>query len=945
MRVSEQERTERKGLRKVCDDFEAIGWGPVRNSDHDLGTDLLVLARDERRFDRGLVVGVQVKAGASYFRERNQVKGGPVPGWWYYESDTAHFDDWASHGLPHLLVMCNLEEGKSYWVHVTADEVVSTGKGCKIVVPEHQTIDDDHVGDLFAAACEHKAAPLIEGTAFSGLPGGIPPARRLRYALAAPRLVAPHPNAGQEDAIDAAEGAALLAQGRFGDLVRFAEKHDSVPDPQQPYSGQDWGWLFVSAIWIWAFTDAVDNLEAVFSEARSPEEAAASGVVLACALHRAERCDRALEVLDGLVDSDDLSPVDHGWVLVQRARFRTETGEFAGARLDAANAQRCFPGDRNDITASALAAAAAWQLYAAAWLADPSDWAAMNEEFDKLVAAGDTAVSWWRAQTLSWGLGRVEEKRFEAWADPHPRHLFRWEGFTTQELFAADFSADVTGEHGSWKHACSMYGRQRLVDAARSDDEESELVELVEGLSALRRSGDDKSLEKAIRRLRHDGPIGPVVEVVNRISPSGWTHTTADPNFAALAGAGDLVGEPEATELACWCADMVEHPAEFNETLKPSKIVPMAAIEAVTGLLHAAGERAHNAAARVVAGLPDPAPQMTVQQVCAAIRYLDYDKVDAQGRQALWEMARELPGWRAVTALGWLADNGHQEAGAEAVSRAVAGDLLALGAIADLSSLDPGEAQAVIGHLADAAEQNLADARNGSYGGDRIDAAYWLAEMSPKFPDCARWDKAVELLTDPSVAGHDKRYACLLVARKADRLSDEELPASVRGALAADTASIAAARPGIGLDADIGGIDTVVAIGLGALDGGNAAAALAKLAVGTPEQRRDAAILLGWGLMADQQPMLAVLAGDPHHEVRNEAAHAIGRLAASDPTPQTHALAWEMARSKGILLPASLLSGLAADETPARDITVDIAQHLQQHPSAIIRNWTHRILR
>ena len=81
MRVSKQEQTERKGLRNVCDDFEEIGWGPVRNRDHDFGTDLLVLARDERRFDRGLVVGVQVKAGPSYFRRRKRDRGGRVLGW------------------------------------------------------------------------------------------------------------------------------------------------------------------------------------------------------------------------------------------------------------------------------------------------------------------------------------------------------------------------------------------------------------------------------------------------------------------------------------------------------------------------------------------------------------------------------------------------------------------------------------------------------------------------------------------------------------------------------------------------------------------------------------------------------------------------------------------------------------------------------------------------
>ncbi len=787
------------GVSAVCRDFELVGWGPVRNSEHDMGTDLLVQAWNAHSTGYRLLVGAQVKAGKSRFDSAEEDDAGQVVGWWYYEPDTAHFDDWVTHGLPHLLVLHNLDEGKSYWAHVTADKVVPTGKGCKILVPSDQTIDEEHADDLFAAACEHKAAPLIEGTAFSGLPDGIPPARLLRYALVAPRLVASHPNAGQEDPIDAVKAAALLAQGRFRDLTLFAEKHGSVPDLRQPYSGRDWGWKFVAAIWDWALTDAVGKLEAVFAEARSPEEAAASGVVLACALHRIEKCDQALEALNKLVDRGDLSPVDRGWVLVQRARFRTETGEFAGARVDAVSSQRCFVGDRDDVTASALAAATAWQLYAAAWLADPSDWAAMNEEFGELVAAGDTAVSWWRAQTLSSGLSRVEEKRFEAWADPHARYLFRWEGFAAQGLFAAEFSADVTGEHGSWKHACSMYGRQRLVDAGRSDNEESEQVELVEGLSALRRSGDDKSLEKAIRRLRHDGPIGPVVEVVNRISPSGWTHTTSDPNFAALAGAGDLVGEPAATELACWCADLVEHPAELSERLKPSKTVPMASIEAVTGLLHAAGERAHNAVARLVARLPDPATQMTVQQVCAAIRCLDYDKVDAQGRQALWEMAREQRGWRAVTALGRLSDNGHEEAGAEAVSRAVAGDLHALAAVADLSSLDPGEARAIIGHLADPPEHDPADAHDGSYGGSRINTAYCLARLGLEFPEYARWDKAVGLLTDPSVADHDKVSACRFVAENSDRVPDD-----VRDALAADIDSIAVARPGIGLEADMG---------------------------------------------------------------------------------------------------------------------------------------------
>ena len=105
MRASEQEQIGGTGVSAVCRDFQAISWGPVRNQEHDLGTDLLVQARDRRRFDRGLVVGVQVKTGPHYFKEAERGENGQVLGWWYYEPDADHFDDWVTHGLPHLLVL------------------------------------------------------------------------------------------------------------------------------------------------------------------------------------------------------------------------------------------------------------------------------------------------------------------------------------------------------------------------------------------------------------------------------------------------------------------------------------------------------------------------------------------------------------------------------------------------------------------------------------------------------------------------------------------------------------------------------------------------------------------------------------------------------------------------------------------------------------------------
>jgi Domain of unknown function (DUF4365) len=92
-----------------------VGPGPARslplssvNAQHDLGTDLFAQARDARRFDRGLFVGVQVKAGPSYFAQPAHTEDGSLLGWWYYEEDAGHFDDWVTHGLPHLLVLHDL---------------------------------------------------------------------------------------------------------------------------------------------------------------------------------------------------------------------------------------------------------------------------------------------------------------------------------------------------------------------------------------------------------------------------------------------------------------------------------------------------------------------------------------------------------------------------------------------------------------------------------------------------------------------------------------------------------------------------------------------------------------------------------------------------------------------------------------------------------------------
>jgi hypothetical protein len=119
--------------------------GVAENSRHDLGTDLFVLARDERLFDLGLVAGVQVKSGGNrsrYFRERVRDGNGELRGWWYRDDDRRHVDAWVSHALPHLIVLHNLDTRTSYWAHVTPETAVAAGQGAKVLVPKANTIDE-----------------------------------------------------------------------------------------------------------------------------------------------------------------------------------------------------------------------------------------------------------------------------------------------------------------------------------------------------------------------------------------------------------------------------------------------------------------------------------------------------------------------------------------------------------------------------------------------------------------------------------------------------------------------------------------------------------------------------------------------------------------------------------------------------------------------------------
>lgn len=88
-----------------------LGWIFRRITERDVGLDAeveVVIAGEAL----GLLIGVQVKAGPSYFGE-------PTPAGWLFRGERAHLTYWRDCSLPVVVVLVDLLGGHAYWAPVS----------------------------------------------------------------------------------------------------------------------------------------------------------------------------------------------------------------------------------------------------------------------------------------------------------------------------------------------------------------------------------------------------------------------------------------------------------------------------------------------------------------------------------------------------------------------------------------------------------------------------------------------------------------------------------------------------------------------------------------------------------------------------------------------------------------------------------------------------------
>ena len=872
------------------------------------------MARDERRFDLGNVVGAQVKAGPSYFDEPKRDRDGNLVGWWFRDDDRQHIDTWLAHSLPHLVVLYDLDARIAYWVHVTADNLVPTGIGAKILVPVANMVDREHRQALLDVAASQRPRIELEGTAWGGI-GSIEPSDRLRYAMIVPRLVAPHPNAGHDYELTPEEAVALLVQARLRDP-------DALPTgPRNGSAPSSWTWTFVDAMRQRVTGKGIEALLATVNDAPDPARRAAATVAAASILIDDEEADRAASLLEATLARDDADPVDHAWLQVQHARACAEIGRLEQARAEAINVQAVRARAPTDVTASAIAGAAGILLF------NTASWG--ERDLADVVAGADTAAGWWQTQTTSRALFELAHRSFRDWAQD-PSVTIWAEDVINNQLVAASLLASHAGEQADWRSIMALLGRDQLIRLDRHASPEDAAA----GITTLRLAGHEQPLKIAVRRLAANGPARALTLAAAQVQLPRTTRTTAPTSLALLEHAGDLLDEDTANRALLWLMDTLSDASRFVKRTTPSYLLLPRLVETLAAVIPAASAVAHRAVVDLLVGLPAQEGQVVATAWARVIDALpERTWSENIGGQLAKTAEEHHPVLRSrLTAIIAKYD---RQARAALERDAAEGSTAALAALGDAPDLPSELVAPVAARLGTQLDRIRAEARcqgSQSYGGE--DPAHALAVLNAWHPANAKWEPLVQFLGDSAVWSATKRGAL-------DALGTltEQLPPDVANELK-PIANMLTDPQAQGMDSpfeDAVGAASFLASRLDPTDEATAAR-VSDLLGGDSHMRPWAAKIVAHLDRPERSGILVALANDVDPDVRAAAAAGLAHVASVQPGDQLAEQGLRRALlDPGTRVPATIAHVLAS-KAQLNGLAAEALAECREHPSARVRS-------
>ncbi len=915
------------GESAVMSEFQRWGWGALHNAREDIGTDLLIMARSNDGISPELLMGAQVKTGPSYFTSPTNKKS-DEEGWWYRDKQRTHVDDWVEHPLPHLLILHDLETRKSYWAHVTAESIVSTGKGAKVLVPRRNEINEESRDALLRVAESIGAG--WDGSAWRGAA----PRRKidqLRYAMIVPRIIAPHQNRGQEDPISPAQGLAMIVQGRLREYENFAKKYEEVPDVNAAKDSDDWHWRFVHAMAQRIENGNPEFLQALIEEAPNEAARVAAGVATACALLDVDELDKAVHIIESESSRGSAEPIDEAWLAMQRSRLYLDIGKIDEARslaLEAQQARAIAPGD---LTLGAIAGAGANLIF------NTTPW--QSNALATAISAGDTPVAWWRNQTVSRGLGAVADQGFKAWALDESVRVAAEDVAQVQLSSAATLSSHAA-DHGGWRRMSSVRGQARLSCLDRNADAD----EVGEALTLLVRGGDYEAIKLAVAHLISDGPSASIEKAAEGLNLEAATHTTAMAELRFLGYGGAALGEEQADRAVSFLLGLLLNDRKlraYEKRTSPTFWVAHYALEALSEVIQAASLSVQR---RLIGRLPKLPPQKSQRDADAWARLIDAVPEQAWTKKNASAVLPEPRKHHASLqiALEGVASKFDPKAKVKLVAKAKSGSRHAVSALGDVTLLSKSAAAAQIDSLSKSIESQIDDARQGSFQRGSFDLAELLVVLNAWHPEVAQWDVVMRFLEDSHVLQQQKYRAIVRLADLAP-----QIPEGLRQRLGeASVKLVSQGRPRYTLpfwpDRDPTGPATVLAIQIGAIDLESNSDPLVKLLAGDYRSRLWAAHAVTNRAGGQDIGVLATLSNDDHPSVRASSASGLAYLVAQGNEDALVVSALEAScADPGNLVPRTVAETLRAEGEPT-EVALELLRKLEAHPSPHVRSAAAR---
>lgn len=924
MRKPPSSATGPAGQSRVTAIFEGFNWAvaPVPEQ-HDVGTDLWIAPRDDLGWDSQGLIGAQVKtsrtkANGAFFRETRIDDDGNVTGWWF-RADKAHFDYWAQHAVPHVVVLHCLEDDQTYWVHVTRREIVDTGKDAKIFVPATQELTTASRAELLGVIADARRQISWEGTIWASS-ADISPEDQLRTALITPRLVAPHPN-HTGPAVGPIEAMAMLVQFRINELDHDFSANNGPRTPKEPALHPQWEWRLYSSFRSFISTDDAEAFAPRIVDAPGLVEQSAATAMYCAALQEKGRVSDALRVIEPLLENENLYPRDRLWLGSYLAWILFELGREAESRQLAAKLQIMAGLQGGDPTAGALSASLASLMFATSRI---GEW-----DLASILTASDTSAEWWREQTLGNGaLARVDLD-FEEWANPEKPvrslEMKAWRSMRSASLMAA-FAAN----RGHWLRASSLVAREQLLTMMPSSPNT-----IIDSLNMLRSAGEHESVTKAAHRLLRYGPASALRAAADELDLNNSTRTSIRSDLALLRAAGDVLTESRADATLTWMITTLEDSRPFVQRYSPTFRVSEALLEVIAAIAPALSQNGVKRLSYHLESLPVQVDQLMARSYACVLDAL---------RPARWPVelvtamsVRIDDNFELRNAIDRLQTSRDPLIRASLESRISNGDLDALNAYGDVRGLAAEAVTSLMVSVGDKVKEQILQAGKSYTVGDH-NPLRTLLLMSVNYPACGRWDLIAEAFTVAAGSPRNLAETLRLLANVPDSVPDDRRDHIVKAVQSLTQAKLQN-DPWDDSDVSADAKDA-----LNVLDPGSVTFPdLLEMLQGSISNEQSAILIIARQKNVADLPMLAVIAEKGVAESKAMVAHSLARWVCDGvAVDETLPVLMRLLQQTGTFVARSVI-GIVQDAASSEGADA-LAHALEKHSSARVRSTAARYL-